>query len=122
MKWRWMALSSIGAGALAVGTVYLSTITSQTVEVDRGPISERLIVRATVVAEDGVAKVKPRIAGAVTRVLVKEGDAVRKGDLLADIEAAEQLIEVERRAAEARAMAEEAARARQGERPEQRAV
>jgi multidrug resistance efflux pump len=85
-------------------------------------VEERVVARAVVEAADGVAKVRPRTDGRVKRVLVRFGDQVHAGDLLAEIEEDALTTEVSRRQAEQRA-AELAARAiTEGARPEERAV
>jgi HlyD family secretion protein len=90
--------------------------------VETGVVDERVLARAVVEAADGVAKIRARTDGRVKRVLVRFGDRVRAGDLLAEIEEDSLMTEVSRREAERRA-AELAAQAiTEGARPEERAV
>lgn len=53
---------------------------------ERGPISDRIVVRAMVVARDGVAQVSGPSTGRAVRVWVREGDAIEAGQVLAEIE------------------------------------
>jgi multidrug resistance efflux pump len=92
------------------------------VRVQPGVLAERVLARAIVEAQDGVAEVRARADGRVKRVLVRVGDTVRAGDLLADIEEDELSTEVNRRAADRRAAELAAELATEGVRPEQRAV
>ena len=90
--------------------------------IEGGVVEERVLARAVVEAANGVAKIRARTDGRVKRVLVRLGDRVRAGNLLAEIEEDSLMTEVNRRQAERRA-AELAAQAiREGARPEERAV
>jgi multidrug resistance efflux pump len=85
-------------------------------------LDERILARAVVEAADGVAKIRARTDGRVKRVLVRFGDRVRAGDLLAEIEEDSLVTEVSRREAERRAADLAAQAITEGARPEERAV
>jgi multidrug resistance efflux pump len=76
-----------------------------TARVAAASIGVRLLARAEVVPLDGVAEVRARTEGRVLRVAVREGDRVRAGDLLAELDPASFEAEVQRREAEQRALA-----------------
>ncbi len=87
-----------------------------------GEVGERVLAQASVVALDGVAEVRARVEGRVVRVLVREGDRVTAGQLLAELESETQSAETDRRSAERRALLESARAVAQGARPEERAA
>ncbi len=114
----------VAATVLILGTAarWISLAERPTARVEAGVVDERVLARAVVEAADGVAKVRTRTDGRCKRVLVKFGDHVHAGDLLAEIEEDALQTEVSRRDAERRA-AELAAQAiTEGARPEERAV
>jgi multidrug resistance efflux pump len=90
--------------------------------IEAGVLDERILARAVVEAADGVAKIRARTDGRVKRVLVRFGDRVRAGDLLAEIEEDSLVTEVSRREAERRAADLAAQAITEGARPEERAV
>ncbi len=90
--------------------------------VGAGTLEERMIAQAAVVAIDGVAEVRARVDGRVVRVLVREGERVTVGQLLAEIESDTQSAETERRVADRLALLENARAVAQGARPEERAA
>ena len=51
-----------------------------------GTLDERMVAQAAVVAVEGVAEVRARVEGRVVSVLVREGERVTEGQLLAEIE------------------------------------
>jgi multidrug resistance efflux pump len=107
---------------LGVSARWLQLHAQPRARVEAGVVDERIVARAVVEPADGVAKVRPRTDGRVKRVLVRFGDRVHAGDLLAEIEEDALATEVSRRQAEQRA-AELAAQAiTEGARPEERAV
>ncbi len=115
----------VGFGVvLAIGfsTTWIRLDAQPRARVAPGVINERLVARAVVEAADGVAKVRPRTDGRVRRVLVRFGDQVRAGDLLAEIEEDSLATEVSRREAERRAAEQAAQAVTEGTRPEERAV
>jgi multidrug efflux pump subunit AcrA (membrane-fusion protein) len=82
-------LFGVVIGVVASGLVYLRFgIHTQTVRVDRGPVGERIVARAAVVATSGPVHVYARSAGRVARVFARAGDQVRAGDALAEVESA----------------------------------
>ncbi len=93
-----------------------------TARVAPATLPERLIARAEVVPSDGVAEVRARAEGRVLRVLVREGDRVRAGQLLAEIEAESLQAEVQRRQAERSALDANAASVAAPARPDERAL
>lgn len=104
MKKRVVA-ASLGALLLAAGAAVAWTRADEpTVRVAPAMLTERLIARAEVVSVDGVAEVRARVDGRVLRVLVREGDHVEEGQLLAEIEADSLRAEVQRREAEQSAL------------------
>lgn len=54
--------------------------------VEAGPVADRVIARAIVIAAEGTARVGGPADGRVARVLVREGDRVKAGQALAEIE------------------------------------
>jgi multidrug efflux pump subunit AcrA (membrane-fusion protein) len=64
----------------------IASTRAQTTQVVAGSVSDRIVARAVVVAEGGIAEVRARTDGRVLRVLVREGDTVEAGQLLAEIE------------------------------------
>jgi multidrug resistance efflux pump len=95
------ALLVAGVGATAAWIVPRATATVVTVA--PGPVQPRVVARAVVAARAGVAKVRARIDGRVLAVHVREGDPVRSGQLLAELESDTLGSEVARRDAEQRA-------------------
>lgn len=92
------------AGLAALGLAAHHAAAQPTVRVAPAVMTERLIARGEVVAVDGVAEVRARVEGRVLRVLVREGDRVEAGQLLAEIESDSLAAEVQRRQAERRAL------------------
>lgn len=58
----------------------------QTALVQTGPLADRVVLRAVVVPAGGVARVEGPLAGRATKVLVREGDHVDSGQVLAEFE------------------------------------
>jgi multidrug resistance efflux pump len=106
----------------AVGFRWAMAARAPVTRVEAGVIDQRVVARAIVVPVDGVAEVRPRIEGRVTRVAVREGDAVKAGDVLAEIEAEDLRADVARQAAELAALESEARAVREGARPEEQAA
>lgn len=102
-KRLWIILGLVCA-ALAVIGVMLGT-RGQSAVVAPGKVRDRLISRAIVTASGGVAEVRARTEGRVLSVHVREGDAVKEGQLLAEIEADDLQAELARREAEKSAAA-----------------
>lgn len=116
----WIGAALAGAAGLAA-TVY-QRVTPATVNVDSGEVEQRVVARAEVVPVDGVAEVRARIDGTVLAVHVRQGDVVKKGQLLAEIEADTMGDELERRVAERRSLVATAHAVAAGARPEERAA
>jgi multidrug efflux pump subunit AcrA (membrane-fusion protein) len=117
----WFGLAG-AALVVGVGAQWIYVEQAAQARVEPGEINERVLARAVVESADGVAKLRARTDGRVKRVLVRFGDQVHAGDLLAEIEESELATEVSRRDAERRA-AELAAQAiTEGARPEERAI
>ena len=96
---RWIILLALlGLGVLGAW-VFVSGRRSSVV-VEAGVIRANLRCRAEIVPADGIAKVSARLEGQVVRVLVRTGDTVQAGQLLAEIEGGEVLAEVGLRTAE----------------------
>jgi multidrug resistance efflux pump len=99
------ALLAVAALVLVAGVAFARSRRDRPVaRVGPAVVAARLVARAEVVAVDGVAEVHPQVAGRVRRVLVREGDRVAAGALLAEIEAAGLGAELERREAEQSAL------------------
>ena len=103
-----------------IGALWLhGGATAETTAVDAGDVGERIVARAVVVPKDGIAEVRPRTDGKVVKVLVREGQSVKSGDLLAEIEPETVESEVARREAELDSLRGSAAAVAQGARPEE---
>jgi HlyD family secretion protein len=103
MKLWWFAAPALTVAVGMAASSAWSQHARPTARVAPGEIHETLLARAEVVPVDGVAEVRPRADGRVLRVLVREGDHVRAGQLLAEIDAAPYEAELLRREAEQRA-------------------
>jgi HlyD family secretion protein len=119
---RRAALVVVAVLAAGAAARWLSLATHPRARVAPGVVDERVLARALVEAAGGVAEVRARTDGRVERVLVRVGDSVQAGDLLAELEEDALLTEVNRRAAEQRAAASAAEAVSEGARPEERAV
>jgi multidrug resistance efflux pump len=118
---RWATLGVLlAAGAVVARSAAVARAPSARVE--RGELRERIVARAVVALVDGTAEVRARVDGRALRVLVREGDAVREGDLLAELEADGARAELTRREAERSALAATARAVAEGARPEERAA
>jgi multidrug efflux pump subunit AcrA (membrane-fusion protein) len=82
-------LAAVG-GTIAIGAAIALTRPASTVEVDTGPVGERIVARATVVPSAGVRRVYAAADGRVVRVLVREGETVAAGQRLVDLESGGQ--------------------------------
>ena len=99
----WLLLASLLClGSLACrGSEEATSVPSATAELRS---IERIVVATGTIEPEGEVAVRPRIPGIVEQILVEPGDAVRKGQVLVEIE--RELIEA--RVAEARAGVEAA--------------
>lgn len=118
---RWMGFVGVAVAAVMLLLVIASS-RANTAQVMSGTLSDRVVARAVVAAENGVAEVRPRIDGRVLNVSVREGDKVEAGQVLAEIEADDLQAEVARREAERQAAAATVRSAAEGARPEERAA
>ncbi|MCC6523831.1 MAG: biotin/lipoyl-binding protein [Polyangiaceae bacterium] len=125
MKQRRRTVWLVAALALA-GLVALGAVTArhgdEVALAEPGGITVRVLANAVVVPVEGVAEVRPRVEGRVLRVLVREGDRVEQGQLLAEIEADTQQAETERRVADLAAARAAARGVASGARREERAA
>ncbi|WP_394827353.1 efflux RND transporter periplasmic adaptor subunit [Pendulispora albinea] len=100
--------------ALAGGAWAYSALRAPTARVTAGKVTESIAARGIVVAQGGVAKVRPRMDGRVLRVLVAEGDTVVAGQVLAEVDPATHEAELARLEAEAHALGALAAASAKG--------
>jgi HlyD family secretion protein len=98
----------------------IASTRAQTTQVVAGSVNDRIVARAVVVAEGGIAEVRARTDGRVLRVLVREGDTVEVGQLLAEIEGEALAAELARVEAERSAAAASAKSMAEGARLEER--
>lgn len=113
-------IGALLVGLLAGTSAWVSKrATAQTAKVTAGPVAPRVITRAIVVPTDGVAEVRARVDGKVSKVHVREGDQVEAGALLAEIDSEDLVAELARREAEHRAAIATAAAIVQGVRPQE---
>jgi multidrug efflux pump subunit AcrA (membrane-fusion protein) len=82
----WMIGAVIGC-ALLVLVGFIASTRAHTAQVIAGTVDDRIVARAVVAAEGGIAEVRARADGRVLSVHVREGDVVEAGQLLAEIEA-----------------------------------
>jgi multidrug resistance efflux pump len=118
LRWSVVVLLVMGAAGVKWSIAARTPLT----RVEEGSIDQRVIARAIVVPIDGIAEVRPRVEGRVTRVVVREGDAVKAGDVLAEIEVEDLRAEVARQRAERAAVESDARSIREGARPEEQAA
>ncbi len=122
MKTRWIVAAALTVAVGFGGAAVANNARRPTTRVEPASLTERLIARAEVVSTEGVAEVRARAEGRVLRVLVREGDRVDEGQLLAEIEAESFQAEVSRRQAERSALDANAAAVAAPARPEDRAL
>ncbi|HZF50768.1 MAG TPA: efflux RND transporter periplasmic adaptor subunit [Polyangiaceae bacterium] len=115
----WLFAVLTGVMLLILAGVIAST-RAQTTQVVAGSVNDRIVARAVVVAEGGIAEVRARTDGRVLRVLVREGDTVEVGQLLAEIEGEALAAELARVEAERSAAAASAKSMAEGARLEER--
>ncbi len=92
------AASALVVGSLSYGAI--SRAREELATILPGPITRSIIARAALVPIDGISKIRARLDGLVTRVHVREGDVVKAGQLLAEVEAQDLSLRVERARAE----------------------
>lgn len=115
----WLFAVIAGVTLLILAGVIAST-RAQTTQVVAGSVNDRIVARAVVVAEGGIAEVRARTDGRVLRVLVREGDTVEVGQLLAEIEGEALEAELARVEAERSAAAASVKSMAEGARVEER--
>lgn len=119
-RWRVVLLGGIAAGLVAATAFWANgRASAETARVAPAVIGERVVTRAVVVPKEGIAEVRARVDGRVLAVHVKEGSAVKAGQLLAEIEPESMRAEVTRREAEVRSLDSTARAVRQGARSEE---
>ncbi|MCC6213791.1 MAG: HlyD family efflux transporter periplasmic adaptor subunit [Polyangiaceae bacterium] len=117
---RDVTLAIAAATLLAGGGLWAADrARAETVSVEPATIAERVVARAVIVPRQGVAEVRPRVDGRVLSVAVNEGEAVKAGQLLAEIEPDSARAEVARREAEVASLDSTARAVRQGARTEE---
>ncbi len=121
MKARWIVAATLVAAVAAGAVATRVRAEGPTARVAPATLTARIIARAEVVSVDGVAEVRARTDGRVLRVLVREGDRVTAGQLLAEIESDTLRTEVSRREAEQRVFAASASALAQAAPREERA-
>ncbi len=121
MKRRlWLAAAALMAASLVAWTFARGH--GGTAVAATGPIVDRVVGRGVVDAKNGVAKVRSMVDGRALRVLVRAGDEVHAGQLLAELESDTIAAELAQREAEQRAAAASVGSVREGVRPEERAA
>ncbi len=98
MTRRLLAVFALGLVALLI--VLIPSWRRHSVVVGPGPIKAKLLCRAVVEPADGIAQVGVRLDGQVMQVLVRIGDTVEAGQLLAEIDDGEVRAEAVMRTAE----------------------
>ncbi|HSR15336.1 MAG TPA: biotin/lipoyl-binding protein, partial [Gemmatimonadales bacterium] len=92
VRTRWIragVLVLAGLVALRLGWRALVAPAVPVLEVTRGPLVQTVVATGRVRA-DTRARLGAQVSGAVTRVLVREGDTVRAGQLLVELDPSEQ--------------------------------
>ncbi len=120
MKKQVFTITLLALGILAVVIFWgFKEVTTETVRAKPGILKEQIFARATIVPADGVANIRTRIGGRVLKVYVREGDAVRAGTILADLESDQLKEEIMLRKAEKRALSAGVSVIEQGARKEE---
>lgn len=109
-------------GAALIGAGIFLRLRMQTTEVAPGRVSDRIVARAVVTAEGGIAEIRARTEGRVLSVHVREGDRVEAGQLLAEIESDSLEAELLRLEAERKAAALTARSVAEGARAEEKSA
>ncbi|HEY5952310.1 MAG TPA: HlyD family efflux transporter periplasmic adaptor subunit [Kofleriaceae bacterium] len=123
MNKKLVASTVLAALALTGGTlVAVRRGQAASVEVAPGPIEETVIAQGQVVATAGTAEVRALVDGRVVEVLVREGDIVGPGSLLARLDTKEADAAIARAEAEREVAEAELQLARTGSRREDRAA
>lgn len=106
-------------GVIAIGFTSFGA-RAVTAHVEEGELRDRIVARAVVVPVNGVAEVRARMDGQVSSVFVREGQHVRKGQILAEIEPVLVASELSKRRAELRSLDNTAKSVAAGARVEER--
>lgn len=93
-KRRALLMGSVFVAAIA-GTVTVAGRQGPFARVDAGAVHTSVTARGVVIPQEGVADVRAHTSGHVLRVLVREGDTVGKGDLLAELQGETGTVRVE---------------------------
>ncbi len=109
-------------GAALIGAGIFLRLRMQTTEIAPGRVSDRIVARAVVTAEGGIAEIRARTEGRVLSVHVREGDRVEAGQLLAEIESDSLEAELLRLEAERKAAALTARSVAEGARAEEKSA
>ena len=112
-----LVLALVGAPS---ATWMIRRASATTSEVTRGTVQESVVAAGVVASKAGIADVRARSEGRVVRVLVREGDRVLAGQLLAEIDNAEMKAVLTRLEAEQRAFSASATAVTRGARVEER--
>ncbi|MBS2017494.1 MAG: efflux RND transporter periplasmic adaptor subunit [Deltaproteobacteria bacterium] len=108
---RWWKRGALGACAvIATATVARAKLAPREVDLQpvvRGIAVDAVYATATLEARERVT-VQSKIGGTITQVFVREGDAVKRGDLLATVDTTTLQYELERSRADQRAALEQA--------------
>lgn len=118
---RFLWAAALCGAALIAGGIGLR-LRMQTAEVSAGFVSDRIVARAVVTAESGIAEVRARTEGRVLSVHVKEGEKVEAGQVLAEIEGDTLAAELQRLEAERSAAAMTARSVAEGVRAEEKSA
>lgn len=97
-KRRWAFVIGVIAAVLAA-KVWLSSTGGVTAIAEPREIPQRVLARGVVIPTSGIAHVRARIDGIALKVHVEEGQVVRKGQVLAEID--NPILELERKRLEA---------------------
>ena len=116
---RAVRLLAVGAALMVTAGWAHGRLAAERVRTVAGPIHDRIVARGIVVPVDGVVEVRPRIDGRVVEVMVREGDAVVAGQVLAHFDPVELTPELRGREAEGRAAAASAVAIAEGARREE---
>jgi multidrug efflux pump subunit AcrA (membrane-fusion protein) len=116
----WLLALAPAALALVASLGVLSRGRAERAVTVAGPLHERVIARGVVMPTGGIAEVRSLASGRVVRVLVREGERVEAGQLLAELDEGPLSAEVARREAEGRALAADAQAIAEGARPAER--
>jgi multidrug resistance efflux pump len=108
--WRW-TVALVALGALANGALGASGLAlhfnGRRADVADADVRAEVLASATLVPREGVAEIRPQLEGTVVEVRARDGDRVRKGQVLARIDSPAAQAELRRREAERDATADE---------------